>query len=151
MKNLMKAAMVMAMAAMVFTVSGQPRQGEGQRQRPEQGERQRMTPEQMIDRQVEQMVKDYQLDDKQKGEVKALLEKQQKERQANRPKEGEKPNMEDRKAQFEKAQKDFDAELKKIMTADQYKKYEEKQAERKKQMEERMKNRPQRQRPDMGQ
>ena len=28
------------------------------------------------------------------------------------------------------------------MTADQYKKYEEKQAERKKQMEERMKNRP---------
>lgn len=144
MKNLMKAAMVMTMAAMVFTASAQPAGGErrGPRQGQTQGER--PTPEQMIANQVDQMAKDYQLTDKQKGEVKALMEKQRKAHEADRPKEGQRLSMEERMARMEKNQKEFNTELKKIMTADQYKKYEEKQAERKKQMEERMKNRPER-------
>lgn len=140
----MRAAMVMTMAAMVFTASAQPSGGERRGPRQGQTQRERPTPEQMIATQIDRMAKDYQLTDKQKGEVKALMEKQRKANEANRPKEGVKPSMEDRKTQMEKNQKEFNAELKKIMTADQYKKYEEKMAERKKQMEERMKNRPQR-------
>ncbi len=140
MKNLMKAAMITAMAAMVFGVSAQPTNGGNRGPRQGQAQGERPTPEQMIDRQVDQMTKEYQLSDKQKGEVKALLEKQQKEYAANRPKDGERPSMEDRRAQMEKSQASFNAEMKKILTGEQYKQYEDKQAERRKQMEERMKN-----------
>lgn len=139
MKNLMKAALTMTMAAMVFAVSGQPRQMDGRQRDGQPQQRERMTPEQMVTNQVDQMVKEFQLNDTQKAELKTLIENQQKARQANR-KEGVKPSMEERKAQMEKMQNDFDAGVKKIMTADQYKKYQDKQAARKKQMEERMKN-----------
>ena len=142
MKNLMRAAMVMTMAAMVFTASAQPADGGRRASRQEQTQKERPTPEQMIDNQVNRMAQEYQLTDEQKSEVKALIEKQRKDQEANRPKDGQRPSMEERMAQMEKSQNEFNAGLKKIMTADQYKKYEEKQAERKKQMEERMKNRP---------
>ena len=87
-----------------------------------------------------QMMKDsLKITDKQAVQIKAILEKAQEQMQKDRD-----ANQDDRdamRAAMTKTNEKTDAEIGKLLTLEQKKKYEEMQAQRRKQMQERMRNR----------
>lgn len=105
------------------------------KQKPEggrPGKEAHVTPED----QTKQLASELKLDDKQQAKVKALYAEQEKKRAANKPEKGEKgekpangekPNREEMEAKMETENADFDKKMKGILTAEQYKKWQESQ------------------------
>jgi protein CpxP len=117
-------------------------------QRPNGEKNEKLTPEQRVDFQVKKMTKDLNLTDKQAEQIKVLIAKEVEKREAKRSEmkakkeEQGKPSkeeMEARKAEMKANQDEMKSEMKKILTADQYAKWEQKLEERKDKMIEKMK------------
>ena len=111
-------------------------------QQPQRGERREFKPEEMATRQAEHMKTELSLDDEQYKSVYTLFLKRNEEMKkefANRQ-EGQQVDREARRAEMIKKQEAMNAELKKILTAEQYTKYQEMQ---KKEQERRRQGGPQ--------
>lgn len=111
-------------------------------QQPQRGERREFKPEEMATRQAEHMKAELSLDDEQYKSVYTLFLKRNEEMKkefANRQ-EGQQVDREARRAEMIKKQEAMNAELKKILTAEQYTKYQEMQ---KKEQERRRQGGPQ--------
>lgn len=116
----------------------------------------RMDPKTRAERMTERMVKEYSLNDTQKQQLMdanmAWVEKMAsnqvgrstKQKDENAPKVS-KEDREKMMAEMKKSREDYDAQVKKILTKDQYDTYVKKQAEREKQMKEGRQNRQKRQ------
>lgn len=116
----------------------------------------RMDPKTRAERMTERMVKEYSLNDTQKQQLMdanlAWVEKMagnqvgrsNKQKDENAPKVS-KEDREKMMAEMKKSREDYDAQVKKILTKDQYDTYVKKQAEREKQMKEGRQNRQKRQ------
>lgn len=111
-----------------------------QEKNPARGEREKMTPEQQVELQVKKMKLDLDLNDKQVAEVKKIVAKQVEKRSAKRTEmqakkaEGAKPSKDEifkMKNEMLDEQIAHKAEMKKILTAEQYTKWEAKHAENK--------------------
>lgn len=100
------------------------------------GNREKLTPEQRVDLQVKRMTKDLALNEKQVAELRTLVAKQEEKREAKRAEIKEKRDKnaakrEEVKAAMEKERAESDAEMKKILTPDQYSKWVKIREERK--------------------
>lgn len=116
----------------------------------------RMDSKTRAERMTERMVKEYSLNDTQKQQLMdanlAWVEKMagnqvgrsNKQKDENAPKVS-KEDREKMMAEMKKSREDYDAQVKKILTKDQYDTYVKKQAEREKQMKEGRQNRQKRQ------
>ncbi|MBR4857365.1 MAG: hypothetical protein IKU94_12165 [Bacteroidaceae bacterium] len=127
--------LIFAAFALIFSVSMFAQQ-------PQRGERREFKPEEMATRQAEHMKQELALDDEQYQSVYALFLKRNEEMKkqfANRQ-EGQQVDREARRAEMIKKQEAMNAELKKILTAEQYTKYQEMQ---KKEQERRRQGGPQ--------
>jgi periplasmic protein CpxP/Spy len=78
--------------------------------------------------QLERLTTELKLDDKQKARAKTVLEEQIKQMQALREDSGQSP--EDRRAKMQSIRQEGNKKMKEILTAEQFKKYEELQAQR---------------------
>lgn len=98
-------------------------------QAPQRGERREFKPEEMATRMADGMKKELSLNDEQYKSVYNLYLKRGEEMKARRAKEqqGQQVDREARRAEMQKQQAALNAELKKILTAEQYTKYEEMQ------------------------
>jgi Spy/CpxP family protein refolding chaperone len=103
-----------------------------------------LTPEQRVESQVRRMTKDLTLNEKQVQDVRAIVAKEVSKREENkaemeaRKAAGTKPSKEEMKARKAKFQEDevaMDANMKKILTPEQYAKWNQKIQERKEKME----------------
>lgn len=121
---------------------------QGKRGNREEGEK--ISPEQRVEKQTERMTKELGLNETQAKQVKELLNKgvaernSKKEEFKERKEAGTKPTPEEReamKAKMGEKQKEMKSEMKKILTSDQYIKWEEKMTERKEKMANRMEER----------
>lgn len=126
MKRMILAAFALVLSVSIFA------------QQPQRGERREFKPEDIATMQADRMKKDLNLDDKQYKSVYNLFLKRGEEMKAQfaRPQEGQQVDREARRAEMQKQQEAMQAELKKILTPEQYAKYEEmqkKEAERRKQ------------------
>jgi len=117
---------------------------DGRRERME-----KLTPEQRVDLQVKKMTKDLDLNNKQASEVRILVQKEVEKREAKRAEREakkaamrpSKEEMEAMKAKMQEEQKANAIEMKKILTADQYAKWEKNREERKEKMMDKMQDR----------
>lgn len=119
-----------------------------QEKRGKKGEREKMTPEQQVELQVKKMKLDLDLNDKQTVEIQKIVSKQVEKREAKRAEmqtrktEGQKPSKDElfktRSAMLDE-QIAHKAEMKKILTAEQYTKWESKHAEQKKEFRKKVK------------
>ena len=114
------------------------------------GERENLTKEQKVDLQVKKLTTDLALNEKQAIAVRSLVEKEVSKREAKREKSsamkekkmGDREKMmEERKSEMQKEQAAVAAEMKKILTADQFAKFEKLKAEQKDKMKERFSER----------
>ena len=126
MKRMILAAFALVLSVSIFA------------QQPQRGERREFKPEEMATMQADRMKKDLNLDDKQYQSVYNLFLKRGEEMKAQfaKPQEGQQIDREARRAEMQKKQEAMQAELKKILTPEQYAKYEEmqkKEAERRRQ------------------
>jgi periplasmic protein CpxP/Spy len=112
------------------------------------GEREKLTTEQQVELQTKKMKLELDLNDKQTAEVKKIVEKEVTKREAKRAEmqakktKGEKPSKDEMfkmKNEMLDAKIAHKAEMKKILNADQYTKWEAKQSERKHGFSKRMK------------
>ncbi len=96
-------------------------------QAPQRGERREFKPEEMATRMADGMKKELNLNDEQYKSVYNLYLKRGEEMKARRDKgqQGQQVNREARREEMKKSQEAMNAELKKILTAEQYTKYEE--------------------------
>lgn len=110
--------------------------------------KEKFTSEQRVDFQVKKITKELNLNDNQVNQVKALIAKEVEKREAKKAEmkskraEQTKPSKEEKEArrnEMKANQEAMKAEMKKILTADQYTKWELKQEERKEKMIERLK------------
>jgi Spy/CpxP family protein refolding chaperone len=98
---------------------------------------QSMNPEQMTER----MAKEYTLNDTQKSQLlkanKTFVAEMQKARPTEKPQPGERPKMsQEQRESMQKARKEYEAQLKGILTSEQYEKYQtEQQARRERGMQ----------------
>lgn len=120
MKTIIKSTLVCMMALMTIGLWAQ---------RP-QGERQQMTPEQRAKQRTEQLKKDLGLNETQEAEVYDLQLKLAKEMQTIRSNAGEQPDREKMRTEMEKFRAEESAGMKKILTEEQFEKWEKQQAER---------------------
>lgn len=118
-----------------------------------QGGRQQMDPKTRAERMTERMVKEYSLNEDQKQQlqdvnltwVQKMAANQGGRSKDNKGAKMTKEEREKKMAEMKKSREDYDAQLKKIMTKEQYDSYVKKQAEREKQMKEGRQNRQKRQ------
>ena len=98
--------------------------------------KEKLSPEQRVNFQVKKITKDLNLNEKQIEQVKALVSKEVEKREAKRAemeakREGQtrpsKKEMEARKTEMKANQEAMKSEMKKILTAEQFTKWEEKQ------------------------
>jgi Spy/CpxP family protein refolding chaperone len=106
-------------------------------------EREKLSPEQRVDLQVKRMTKDLNLNEKQISDVRALITKESEKREAKKAEMKEKREMKvkgrkEAKAYIEKERAAADAEMKKILTPEQYAKWDKIREERKANMKEKM-------------
>ena len=96
-------------------------------QQPQRGERREFKPEEMATRMADGMKKELNLNDEQYKSVYNLYLKRGEEMKARRDKgqQGQQVSREARREEMKKNQEAMNAELKKILTAEQYTKYEE--------------------------
>ncbi len=123
MRKLCLAFMVLAFAVSTFA------------QAPHRGERREFKPEEMATRQADYMKKELSLNDEQYKAVYKLFLKRGEETKAQRSKaqEGQQADREARRAAMLKSREAMTTELKQILTAEQYTKYEELQQKRQQQ------------------
>jgi len=119
-------------------------------QEPRGERKEKLQPEQKVEVQVNKLTKDLSLNEKQTAQVKELLTKENAERQAKKAEmdakraDGQKPSPEERdamKKKMEEKMANHKAEMKKILTADQYSKWEQNLEAKKEKMKEKMKER----------
>ena len=129
----MKKVIVAALLIVGITASAQEKEGR-------RAERENLTSEQKVDIQVKRLTKDLNLNDKQVQEVKALVSKEVEKREAKiaEMKELHTKEREKMKAQREADQAATSANMKKILTADQYAKWGKIRDERKERIKEKM-------------
>ena len=110
--------------------------------------KEKFTSEQRVDFQVKKITKELNLNDNQVNQVKALIAKEVEKREAKKAEmkskraEQTKPSKEEKEArrnEMKANQEAMKAEMKKILTSEQYTKWELKQEERKEKMIERLK------------
>ncbi len=107
------------------------------------GDRENRSPEQRVDFQVKRMSQDLNLNEKQISEVRALITKESAIREAKKAEMKEKRAMKandrkEAKANMEKERASADAEMKKILTPEQYAKWDKIREERRANMKEKM-------------
>ncbi|GEC77517.1 hypothetical protein [Flavobacterium aquatile] len=116
--------------------------------KPARGEREKLTTEQQVELQTKKMKLELDLNDKQTADIKKIVEKQVAKREAKRAEmqakreKGEKPSkdqMFQMKSEMLDAQIAHKAEMKKVLTAEQYTKWDTNQSERKEGFSKRMK------------
>ena len=109
-------------------------------------DREKLSPEQKIDFQVKRMTKDLSLNEKQVADVKALVAKEVEKREAKRSemKENKAQSRKDMRAQMEADQAAMSANMKKILSPEQYAKWEKMRDERKEKIKEKMMERRER-------
>lgn len=112
--------LLLAAVALMFSVSMFAQQ-------PQRGERREFKPEEMATRMADGMKKELNLNDEQYKSVYNLYLKRGEEMKARRDKgqQGQLVSREARREEMKKNQEAMNAELKKILTAEQYTKYEE--------------------------
>ena len=112
--------MLFAAVALIFSVSMFA-------QAPQRGERREFKPEEMATRMADGMKKELNLNDEQYKSVYNLYLKRGEEMKARRDKgqQGQQVSREAHREEMKKNQEAMNAELKKILTAEQYTKYEE--------------------------
>lgn len=101
-------------------------------QGPRRGDRKNVTPEMQAQRMTDRMVKEYSLNEKQAKELQAANLEYTKQMQANR--EQAKADKKQKREEMKTKRDAREAQLKKILTEDQYTAYQKKQAEREKGM-----------------
>ena len=112
-----------------------------------------MDPKTRAERMTERMAKEYSLNEDQKQQlqdvnlawVQKMAANQGGRSKDNKAAKMTKEEREKKMAEMKKSREDYDAQLKKIMTKEQYDSYVKKQAEREKQMKEGRQNRQKRQ------
>lgn len=111
-----------------------------QEKRERRPEGDRLTKEEKVDLQVKRMTKDLDLNEKQAKEVRALVTKEVEKREAKKAEmsEEKKAKREAMKAKMKEAQAAHSAEMKKILTPEQFAKWEKLREERKDKLKERM-------------
>lgn len=114
MKKIVLAAIALVFSASIFA------------QAPQRGERREFKPEEMAKHQTDRMKKELNLTDEQYKSVYALFIKQGEEMKALHAKR-EQSQPETRREEMKKQREAMNAEMKKILTAEQYTKYEEMQ------------------------
>lgn len=116
--------------------------------KPARGEREKLTAEQQVELQTKKMKLELDLDDKQTADIKKIVEKQVAKREAKRAEmqakreKGEKPSKDEMfkmKNEMLDAQIAHKAEMKKVLNAEQYTKWDANQSERKEGFSKRMK------------
>lgn len=129
MKKLCLAAIAVAFSVCTFA------------QAPKHGERREFKPEEMATRMADGMKKELGLNDEQYKSVYDLYLKRGEEMKARRDKDqpGQQADREARRAEMQKQQEATNAELKKILTPEQYTKYEELQQQKKQDQQKRHK------------
>lgn len=101
------------------------------------GQREHMNPDEMVKRTVEQMKTELKLDDKQEKQVKELFTQSMKQRgEVMKKYQGQRDSV---MFYMNKMEVQQNLDLKKILTADQYKTYQANQEKRKQEMEKRRK------------
>ena len=105
-----------------------------------EGRKEKLTPEQKVDFQVKRMTKDLDLNEKQAKEVRVLVTKEVTKREAKRAKKKEDKAQErsEMKAEILANQAAMGSDMKKILTAEQYTKWEKNREKRKANFKEKM-------------
>ena len=129
----MKKVIVAALLVVGMTAFAQEKEGR-------RAGREKLTAEQKVDFQVKKMTKDLDLNEKQVNEVKVLVTKEVQKREAKRT---EMQNLKakkraEMKVQMEAEQVAISADMKKILTAEQYAKWEKIRDERKENFKEKV-------------
>ncbi|WP_309613644.1 hypothetical protein [Flavobacterium sp.] len=129
----MKKVIVAALLVVGMTTFAQEKEGR-------KAGSERLTSEQKVDLQVSKITKDLDLNEKQAKEVRALVTKQVAKREAKRAEmqELKTKKREEMKAQREAEQAAVSSEMKKILTPEQYAKWEKNREERKEGIKEKM-------------
>lgn len=129
----MKKVFVAALLVVGITAFAQEKEGR-------RAGREQLTTEQKVDFQVKKMSKDLDLNEKQTQEIKAVVTKQVEKREAKRAeiKADKDKNREEMRANMEKEQAAVSADMKKILTPEQYAKWEKNREEKKEKMKEKM-------------
>lgn len=111
-----------------------------QEKKVEKTEREKLTPEQKVDFQVKRLTKDLDLNEKQAKEVRSIVAKQVEKRENKRAemKELKAQKREEIKANMQKEQAANNEEMEKILTPEQFAKWEKIRDERKEKMKEKM-------------
>ena len=111
-----------------------------QEKKVEKSEREKLTPEQKVDFQVKKLTTDLNLNEKQAKEVRNLVAKQVEKREEKRTeiKEIKTQKREEIKANLQKDQAANNEEMEKILTPEQFAKWEKIREERKERMKEKM-------------
>lgn len=131
--EIMKKLFLVALLVVGITAFAQEKQGR-------RAGKENLTSEEKVDIQVKRMTKDLSLNEKQAAEVRVLVTKQTQKREdlkaeLKADKERQRTEM---KANLEKEQAAISAEYKKILTPDQYVKWEKNLEEKKEKMKQRM-------------
>lgn len=129
----MKKVIVAALLVVGITAFAQEKEGR-------RAGREKLTSEQKVDLQVKKMTKDLDLNEKQAKDVRVLVTKEVAKREAKRAEmqELKTKKREEMKAQREAEQAAVSADMKKILTAEQYAKWEKNREERKEKIKEKM-------------
>ncbi|MGL2966483.1 hypothetical protein [Flavobacterium sp. XGLA_31] len=132
----MKRLLVMALLVVGMTTFAQEKETKKE-------PRQKLTTDQKIDLQVKRLTKDLDLNEKQVKDVRVLVAKEVEKREAKRAEMKETREMraqkrEEAKANMEKEQAATSAEMKKILTPEQFAKWEKIREERKASLKEKM-------------
>lgn len=107
--------------------------------------RERLSSEQRVDFKVKKLTKDLNLNEKQAEQVKALVTKEVQKRDAKRAemKEDKEKNKEEMRANMEKEKAIVTSEMQKILTPEQFSKWQQNREEKKEKMKEKMSERKQ--------
>ncbi len=129
----MKKVIVAALLVVGITAFAQEKEGR-------RAGREKLTSEQKVDLQVKKLTKDLNLNEKQAKDVRVLVTKEVAKREAKRAEmqELKTKKREEMKAQREAEQAAVSADMKKILTAEQYTKWEKNREERKESIKEKM-------------
>lgn len=135
----MKKVFLVALLVVGLTAFAQEKEGR-------KAGREQLTTEQKVDFQVKKLTKDLNLNDKQAKELRVLVTKQVEKREAKKAelKELKAKKREDMKAQMQAEQEAVSADMKKILTPEQYTKWEKMREERKDNFKEKMAERRER-------
>lgn len=132
----MKKVLIIALLAVGLTAFAQEKDGK-------RAGREKLTTDQKVELQVKKMNKDLGLNDKQTEQVKALVTKEVQKREAKKAEmqKTKDKKIEEMKTQMEAEQASVSAEMKKILTPEQFTKWEKIRDERKAKMRERLQDR----------